>query len=82
MHSDEQLIREMKNQLLARITEKIKGKNQKDISQILGVSQPRVSDLKNARLDKFSLSQLIVYLNKLGVECNILMTEIEPTGGI
>nr|ELQ1458310.1 XRE family transcriptional regulator [Providencia rettgeri] len=72
----------MKNQLLAKITEKTKGKNQKDISQILGVSQPRVSDLKNARLDKFSLSQLIVYLNKLGVECNILMAEIKPEGGI
>ncbi|NIA76318.1 XRE family transcriptional regulator [Providencia rettgeri] len=75
MKGDDQLIHEMKKQLLSRISAKTKGENQKEISRILGVSQPRVSDLQNARLDKFSLAQLIVYLNKLGVECDILMTE-------
>lgn len=44
---------------------------QVEAAQILGVSQPRVSDFMHGRIDKFSADMLIRWLIKLGNSINI-----------
>ena len=44
----------------------LKGWEQKDVGVHLGLSQPRVSDLVNGRLEKFSIDKLMNYLFKVG----------------
>ncbi len=39
---------------------------QKDLSKIFDLSQPRISDLLNAKVSKFSLETLLDYLELLG----------------
>jgi predicted XRE-type DNA-binding protein len=40
---------------------------QKEAAEHLGVSQPRISNLKNGRISKFSVDMLMGMLRKLGV---------------
>lgn len=40
--------------------------SQKEIAKRLGVQPPRISELLNGKLEKFSLDLLIVYLARLG----------------
>ena len=44
-----------------------KGMKQAEIARILGISQPRTSDLLRGRLDLFSSDALIDYLARLGI---------------
>ncbi len=39
---------------------------QKEVENILEIKQPRVSDLVNGKVDKFSIDSLLEYLNKIG----------------
>lgn len=41
---------------------------QRELSELTGVSQPRLSDLANGKYEKFSLDMMIQILNKLGYE--------------
>jgi predicted XRE-type DNA-binding protein len=43
-----------------------KGWSQSDAAKELGVSQPRISNLKNGKIDKFSVDMLMELLVKLG----------------
>lgn len=43
-----------------------KGWDQKQAAEQLGLTQPRVSDLKNGRIDKFSIDKLMNCLYKIG----------------
>lgn len=43
-----------------------KGWTQKEAAEFLGVSQPRISNLKNGRISKFSIDMLMGMLTKLG----------------
>lgn len=47
--------------------------SQTEIAKRLGVKPPRISELLNGKIDKFSLDLLVVYLDRLGktVEFNI-----------
>ena len=45
---------------------KDKGWTQKEAAEHLGVSQPRISNLKNGRISKFSVDMLMGMLAKLG----------------
>lgn len=47
--------------------------SQTEIAKRLGVKPPRISELLNGKIDKFSLDLLVVYLARLGktVEFNI-----------
>ena len=42
------------------------GWTQEEAAQKLGVSQPRISDIKNGKIDKFTLDFLFSMLDKLG----------------
>lgn len=47
--------------------------SQAEVAKRLGVKPPRISELMNGKIDKFSLDLLVVYLARLGkaVEFNI-----------
>tara|TARA_R110001583_G_scaffold156907_1_gene308827 strand:- start:980 stop:1276 length:297 start_codon:yes stop_codon:yes gene_type:complete len=46
-------------------------------AQVLGVSQPRISNLKNLHHDKFSIEVLLKFADKLG--CNV---EVDCSNGL
>lgn len=50
-----------------------RGLTQGHAAEILGTSQPVVSDLVRGRLGKFSMERLIVYLNRLDWSVEILL---------
>lgn len=43
-----------------------KGWTQKEAAKALGLTQPRVSDLKNGKIEKFSIDLLMTCLYRLG----------------
>jgi predicted XRE-type DNA-binding protein len=47
--------------------------NQADAAKLLGVDQPKVSNIMNGRLSGFSLERLIHFLNILGREVQIVV---------
>ena len=62
---------EIKGKLFTIINKKILQNNwsQKEAADILGVSQPRISNIKNLYHDKFSIEKLLKFADILG--CNI-----------
>ena len=44
---------------------------QKEAAKILGVSQPRVSDLVRGKIDRFTIDMLINMLSRVGIKVNI-----------
>lgn len=58
----------LKSKLVIIITRIIADKNlnQKEAAELLGVSQPRVSNLITGRINKFSIDTLLEMLGKLG----------------
>lgn len=44
---------------------------QKSAAKVLGVSQPRVSDLMRRKLDRFSIDTLVKMLARLGVTVDV-----------
>lgn len=55
---------------LAQLIEK-RGLTQAEAARILGVSQPRVSDLVRGRIDLFSIDTLVLMLTKAGLEVRV-----------
>lgn len=51
--------------LLSRMEKK--GWTQKEAAKIMGVTQPRISDLKRSKLDLFSIDSLIEMAGKAGI---------------
>jgi predicted XRE-type DNA-binding protein len=47
------------------------GLTQSEAARVLGVSQPRVSDLMRGRIDRFSVDMLIKFLGKAGAEVRL-----------
>jgi predicted XRE-type DNA-binding protein len=47
--------------------------NQTEAGKILGISQPKVSALKNGRLDGFSMDRLLGFLTKLDQDVEIIV---------
>ncbi len=64
-----------RSQMLHRIGDIIRSHklNQKQIGKILDLPQPRVSELVNAKIDRFSMDSLIEILNKLDRDVEILI---------
>jgi predicted XRE-type DNA-binding protein len=68
------LMIELKNQILAL------GSSQNQIAALLAVSQPRVSNLLQGRIDKFSLDSLVAMLERLGNRVEVSVRDrIETT---
>ena len=49
--------------------------NQADAAKLLGVDQPKISNIMNGRLSGFSLERLIHFLNLLGREVQIVVKQ-------
>lgn len=58
----------LKSKLMLILTKLIreKGWSQKEAAKVLGVSQPRVSNLMNSQISKFSIDMLLEMLGKIG----------------
>jgi predicted XRE-type DNA-binding protein len=50
---------------------------QKEAAERLGVSQPRISDLVNGKIDKFTLDRLFSMLDKLGFRAKFTFGNLE-----
>jgi predicted XRE-type DNA-binding protein len=63
----------LRSQLMSRISEELKGRglSQAEAAKILGVTQPRVSDLFRGRIDLFSMDALVNMLYALHFEVEI-----------
>lgn len=59
---------ELKSEMMLAIRDLINSKewSQATAAEMLGVSQPRISNLKNGKIDKFSIDMLMGMLMKLG----------------
>jgi predicted XRE-type DNA-binding protein len=53
---------------------KVRGLTQAEAAKILGVTQPRVSDLVRGRIDLFSVDSLIDMLARLGVRVKLVVS--------
>lgn len=63
-------------ELMAKIEDIIKqqGLTQQEAAQILGLRQPRVSELMNSRSDKFTIDMLMKLLDRLGRRVEFVVT--------
>ena len=63
-------------ELLIQIQEALKTRRlkQAEAARLLGVTQPRVSDLVRGRIDLFSVDSLIDMLARLGVRVKVVVT--------
>jgi predicted XRE-type DNA-binding protein len=50
---------------------KEKGITQKEAAKLLGVSQPRISDLVRGKIDRFAIDMLINMLSRVGIMVDI-----------
>lgn len=66
----------LKSYLAALVVELIAQKKwtQTEAAEILGVKQPRISEIKQAKLDKFSVDFLLLLLSKLDYKIEIDFT--------
>ena len=66
-----------KAELARKIAEIITNRrlNQNDAAQLLGVDQPKISNIMNGRLNGFSLERLIQFLNSLGKDVQIVVKQ-------
>jgi predicted XRE-type DNA-binding protein len=65
--------------LVARLCKMIRSQDftQAEAAQWLGVSQPRVSDLKRRRLDRFTVDSLIGLLTNAGIRVSVEFSELK-----
>lgn len=69
----------VRSHLMVILKQMIKEKawTQHEAARRLGVRQPRVSDLLNGHIDKFSVDMLMSWLHKLGKEVTVLVNDKE-----
>ena len=67
--------RQTKTQLAFTINELLKNRKlkQREIAELLGIPQPKVSALKNYRLDNFSVERLMEFLTALDRDVEIMI---------
>ncbi len=59
-----------------------RGLKQGEAAKLLGVSQPRVSDLMRGRIDLFSIDTLIDMLAKLGIRARVVLQPSRRRAGV
>ena len=68
-----------RSQLMGEVKDSI-SKNkltQKEAAKILGVGQPRVSDLYNGKIDRFTIDMLMKWLAKLGKQVTVTVKDLK-----
>ena len=75
--------RQTKTRLALAANELLKGRKrkQREIAALLGVPQPKVSALKNYRLDQFSIERLMEVLTALNQDVEIMIRPRAKKGG-
>ena len=65
--------RQLKTRLALAVNELLKARNlkQREIAELLDIPQPKVSALKNYRLDQFSVERLMAFLTRLNQDVEI-----------
>lgn len=65
----------LRSNLMIALTDLIKKRRwtQAVAARAMGVTQPRISDLKRGKLDRFSLDMLVQMLTRAGVEVRIVV---------
>ena len=65
--------RQVKTRLALAVNELLKARNlkQREIAELLDIPQPKVSALKNYRLDQFSVERLMAFLTRLNQDVEI-----------
>jgi predicted XRE-type DNA-binding protein len=60
----------IRSQLMSTLTKNLKLRklSQAESAKLLGVTQPRISDLSRGRVDLFSIDTLVNMLSKLGIQ--------------
>lgn len=68
---------EARSQLMDLIREHIEreGLRQWEVAEKLGTSQPRISDLVNNQVEKFSIETLCQFANELGITVTLTVQE-------
>lgn len=63
----------LRSGLMIRLTQIIqaRGLTQAQAARLMGVSQPRISDLTRGRIDRFRIDTLVQLLGRCGVEVEI-----------
>jgi len=59
-----------------------RGLKQAEAAELLGVTQPRVSDLMRGRIDLFNAEMLIDMLSKVGVRTKVVLESRRKRAGV
>ena len=70
-------IPELKRQAAAALVPLLAG-NADDVAALIGTDQPRVSDIRRGKLERFSLETLIRYLVRRGCRVELQITRDRP----
>ena len=67
--------RQLKTRLALAVNELLKARKlkQREIAELLDIPQPKVSALKNYRLDQFSVERLMAFLTRLNQDVEIMI---------
>jgi predicted XRE-type DNA-binding protein len=65
----------IRSDLMVRLTRVIdaRGLTQAQAAELLGVTQPRVSDLVRGKIDRFSIDTLVAMLGQAGVRVQLIV---------
>jgi predicted XRE-type DNA-binding protein len=74
----------IRSELMAKVQKVImaRGLKQAEAAELLGVTQPRVSDLMRGRIDLFNVETLIDMLAKLGVRTKLVLQARRKPAGV
>jgi predicted XRE-type DNA-binding protein len=63
----------LRSQLMIEVEKDLMEKKltQQAAAELLGISQPRVSDLKRGKVDKFTIDALVNFLTRLGHDVSV-----------
>ena len=63
----------LRSELMIRVEKLIdsEGLTQKEAAKLLGVTQPRISDVVRGRIDRFSIDSLVRMLGRAGLEVRL-----------
>ena len=70
-------IPQLKRDAAAALVALLDGWNAQDVAVLIGTDQPRISDLRRGKLERFSLETLIRYLARFRRRVELLIT-VEP----
>ena len=81
---DDALHLKVRSELMLSLQKSIaaRGLKQGEAAELLGVTQPRVSDLVRGRIDLFSIDTLIDMLAKLGIRAKVVLQPSRRRAGV